>query len=144
MIQIKFKKLCDGARTPTRAHESDAGFDFYACDDGVIRFGGTVCTLVYGTGIAVEIPKGYFGAMFPRSSIRDKGLILCNSVGVIDSGYRGEIIFTFNQTGGSKGYSAGDKIGQLVILPLPQVELVEVDELSASDRGEKGLGSTGR
>jgi len=143
MIQIKFKKLCDGARTPTRAHKSDAGFDFYASDDGM--WGGVATpTIVYGTGISVEIPHGYFGAMFSRSSIRDKGLMLCNSVGVIDSGYRGEIIFTFYHYPGFSIYKKGDKIGQLVILPLPQVDLVEVDELSASDRGEKGLGSTGR
>jgi len=144
MIQIKFKKLTSTAKTPTRAHESDAGFDFYASDDGALRFSDSACCIVYGTGIAVEIPPGYFGAMFPRSSIRDIGLGLCNSVGVIDSGYRGEIMFSFNQLSGTQGYSAGDKIGQLVILPLPQVGLVEVDELSTSDRGDKGLGSTGR
>ena len=144
MIQIKFKKLTSAAKSPTRAHESDAGFDFYASDDYSIRVGGeSVYSVVYPTGIAVEIPPGYFGAMFPRSSIRDIGLSLCNSVGVIDSGYRGEIMFSFYEVGFKK-YQAGDKIGQLVILPLPQVELVEVDELSASDRGEKGLGSTGR
>lgn len=141
MIQIKFKKLTSTAKTPTRAHESDAGFDFYA--DGPALFNGA--WPVNHTGIAVEIPPGYFGAMFSRSSIRDTGLSLCNSVGVIDSGYRGEIVFSFYGFAGVRRlYESGDKIGQLVILPLPKVELVEVDELSRSDRGAKGLGSTGR
>jgi len=142
MIQIKFKKLTSTAKTPTRAHESDAGFDFYSCTGPLNHNKPGV--VVHKTGIAVEIPHNYFGAMFPRSSIRDTGLSLCNSVGVIDSGYRGEVVFSFYREAGTGGYSAGDKIGQLVILPLPQVELVEVDELSTSDRGEKGLGSTGR
>lgn len=142
MIQIKFKKLTSTAKTPTRAHESDAGFDFYADTDMLMR---GPCACVYHTGIAVEIPKGYFGAMFPRSSIRDRGFHLCNSVGVIDSGYRGEILFSFYRAQGLlSAYKQGDKIGQLVILPLPQVELVEVSDLSESDRGTKGLGSTGR
>ena len=140
MIQIKFNKLTSTAKTPTRAHESVAGFDFYA--DGPALFNGA--WPVNHTGIAVEIPPGYFGAMFPRSSIRDTGLSLCNSVGVIDSGYRGEIVFSFYRENGIGCYLHGDKIGQLVILPLPKVELVEVDELSDSDRGAKGLGSTGR
>lgn len=147
MIQIKFKKLTATAKTPTRAHESDAGFDFYA-DEGPLFRGleqdGDPLSIVYKTGIAVEIPPGYFGAMFARSSIRDTGLSLCNSVGVIDSGYRGEIVFSFYRENGIGCYLHGDKIGQLVILPLPKVELVEVDDLSDSDRGAKGLGSTGR
>ena len=98
------------------------------------------------TGIAVEIPPGYFGAIFPRSSIRNTPLILSNCVGVIDSGYRGEIVFSFRWVNTADGaqYKPGDRIGQLVILPLPEVEFEEVLVLSNSQRGTGGFGSTGK
>jgi dUTP pyrophosphatase len=102
--------------------------------------------VTYGTGIAVEIPEGYVGLIFPRSSIRKYQLQLSNSVGVIDSGYRGEIQFTFNKTGGvpSKKYEVGDRVGQLIIMPFPPVTPVESDSLSDSERGDGGFGSTGK
>jgi dUTP pyrophosphatase len=99
----------------------------------------------YLTGIAIEIPEGYVGLMFPRSSISKTKQILSNHVGVIDSGFRGEIRFRFKKLAWDNGdlYDVGDKIGQLVIMPIPAIELVEVDELSDSERGEGGFGSTG-
>lgn len=137
-MEIKLKRINDKAIIPTKAHATDAGFDLYATschyDNGVV---------VYGTGIAVEIPQGYVGLVFPRSSIVNTNLTLSNSVGVIDSGYRGEIMAKFRK-GGSTTYKVGDRIAQLIIIPYPEVELEEVDELSESDRGVGGYGSTGR
>ena len=101
--------------------------------------------VTYGTGIAVEIPEGYVGLVFPRSSVYRHQLALSNCVGVIDSGYRGEIKFMFRivQPHISR-YSLGDRIGQLLIMPLQSVELEESDDLSDSDRGNGGFGSSGR
>ena len=102
--------------------------------------------IVYGTGLAVEIPEGMVGLVFPRSSIRDKDLVLSNSVGVIDSGYRGEIMATFNLKNPwspDDVYKVGDRIAQLVIMPVPLAHYVEVDELSETERGKEGHGSTG-
>lgn len=98
----------------------------------------------YGTDISIEIPPGYVGLIYPRSSISNTPFSLCNSVGVIDSGYRGEITFRFRQTSSlGKPYKPGDRVGQLIIVPYPKIELVEVTELSNSDRGTGGYGSTG-
>lgn len=137
-MQIKIKRLNDKATLPTKAHATDAGYDLYACsciyEDGMLNF---------GTGIAVEIPQGYVGLVFPRSSIANTHLTLSNSVGVIDSGYRGEIKAKFRK-GGTKGYNVGDRIAQLIIIPYPEIEFVEVDTLADSDRGEGGYGSSGR
>jgi dUTP pyrophosphatase len=141
VMKIKFKKLRVDAITPSYAKEGDAGLDLTATE----QISNTTFQASYGTGIAVEIPKGYVGLIFPRSSIRKYELELSNSVGVIDSGYRGEIQFTFNKTNGldSLRYKVGDKIGQLIILPYPSVELELVSELSDSERGTGGFGSTG-
>lgn len=102
--------------------------------------------MVYGTGLAVEIPEGYVGLLFPRSSISKKGLTLANSVGVIDSGYRGEIMFKFAITSDrprkNSVYEVGDRIGQLIIMPYPKIEFV-TGELTESERGVGGFGSTG-
>jgi dUTP pyrophosphatase len=94
----------------------------------------------------MEIPLGYVGLLFPRSSVRNYELALSNCVGVVDSGYRGEIQFTFNKTGGvpSKKYEVGERVGQMIILPYPEIELVELDILSSSERGEGGFGSSGK
>ena len=140
-MQVKFKKLHNNAVIPSYATAGDAGLDMVAVDlmDSIEQ-------VVYMTGIAVEIPEGHVGLLFPRSSIRKYQLSLSNSVGVIDSGYRGEIQFTFNKTSGpaSQKYKIGERIGQLVIIPYPIIEAVEVDELSDSERGEGGFGSTGK
>ena len=111
-----------------------------------IKFDGTQIT--YGTGLAIEIPEGFVGLVFPRSSIRKTDLSLSNSVGVIDSGYRGEIQATFNQKSLSKDgqilYGVGDRICQLMIIPHPHVDFIEVQELNNTERGEGGFGSTGK
>lgn len=140
-VKVRFKKLHPEAIIPSYAKPGDAGMDMTAIsimdDEGF--------QVTYGTGIAVEIPEGYVGLIFPRSSIRKYQIELTNSVGVIDSGYRGEIQFTFNKTAGvpSKRYAVGDRIGQLIIMPYPTVIPIESDTLSDTERGEGGFGSTG-
>ena len=137
-MQVKIKRLNDKAILPTKAHATDAGYDLYASschyEDGMLH---------YGTGVAVEIPVGYVGLVFPRSSIANTHLTLSNSVGVIDSGFRGEIKAKIRK-GGTRGYNVGDRIAQLIIIPYPEVTFVEVDELSDSDRGIGGYGSSGK
>lgn len=139
-LQIKFKKLNSCAVIPTRKTTGAAGFDLTAVSLKV-----TETTIKYETGIAVEIPPGYVGLAFPRSSVCKTGLSLANSVGVIDSDYRGSISFVFYKGAEFiEPYSYGDRIGQLLIVPIPAVEFVEVDELSETERGAGGYGSTGR
>ena len=141
-MKVRFKKLFDDAVAPSKAHGNDAGYDLTAYTVSEDRKRNIV---TYGTGIAVEIPDGYVGLIFPRSSVYKHQLELANCVGVIDSGYRGEIKFMFRivQPHISR-YSLGDRIGQLVIMQLPSIELEEADDLSDSDRGIGGFGSTGR
>ena len=103
--------------------------------------------VVYGTGLAVEIPDGYVGLIFPRSSNSKTDLYLTNHVGVVDSGYRGEIMFKFRPINGllnAKVFQVGDRVGQLIILPYPTIMFEETEELSDSDRGAGGFGSTGK
>ena len=140
MIEVKFKKLCAEAVMPTKAHQSDAGADLTATSK---KWDDEKQCWIYGTGIATEIPEGYVGLVFPRSSIRKYGLALANSIGVIDSGYRGEIMCSFKPTGSCPTYNVGDKIAQLIIMPYPEINYVEATELSDSERGEGGHGSTG-
>jgi dUTP pyrophosphatase len=137
-LNIKIKKVRQEAIIPTKAHTTDAGYDLYASSCHYEN--GLVC---YGTGIAVEIPEGYVGLVFPRSSIANTHLALSNSEGVIDSGYRGEIKAKFRK-GGTRGYNVGDRIAQLIIIPYPEVVFEEAEELSDSDRGTGGYGSSGR
>lgn len=140
-VRVKIKKATESAVLPTKAHKSDAGYDLYAdsiCYDDC----GNV---VYGTGVTVEIPKGYVGLVFPRSSIARTGLILSNAVGVIDSGYRGEIMAKFRRAQvPAEEYKLGERIAQLIILPYPDVEFDVVDKLSDSDRGAGSYGSSGK
>jgi len=141
-MKVPFKKLHPDAVTPTKAHPTDAGFDLVAITDGTPSEDWTY--IEYLTGIAVEIPAGHVGLIFPRSSISRVQQYLSNSVGVIDSGYRGEIRFRFRDSGYVKDrYKSGDKIGQLVIMPLPKIELEETDALTDADRGTDGFGSSG-
>lgn len=141
-MKVKIKKLHPDAVIPKYAKEGDAGLDFTAISMENSRFTNYV---EYGTGLAVEIPKGYVGLIFPRSSIYKTGFILSNSVGVIDSGYRGEIKFKFYKNDDfPEIYGKGDRIGQLVILPYPEIEFEQVKELESSERGDQGYGSTGR
>lgn len=175
-VVVKIKKLVDNAVIPFYSHEGDMGMDLVATS---MEYDVKHDYIVYHTGIAVELPKGYGMALFPRSSNRDTDAYMTNHVGIIDSGYRGEVLACFkNRTSSysiqlfnkavfainsilsrlglknlqvpfnAKGlefpYHPGDKIGQVVILPYPTVEFKEVDELSPSERGENGHGSTGK
>lgn len=147
-MRVKVKKLHPDAVVPKYAKPGDAGLDLVAINREHERTPTGRVLAVYGTGLAVEIPPGYVGLIFPRSSIAKTDLALTNSVGVIDSGYRGEIKFKFAlNTDDSKldfaTYKVGDRIGQLVIMPYPQIELVEAEELSDSERGTGGFGSSG-
>ena len=138
-VKIKFKKLNERAEIPFYAKDGDAGMDLIATT--LVRTGKFS---EYGTDLAVEIPRGYVGLLFPRSSISNTDHFLRNSVGVIDSGYRGEIKLRMSIPAlGEKEYIMGDKVGQLIIMKLPWVEVEEADELSDTDRGEGGFGSTG-
>lgn len=139
-MKIKIKKLHKDAVIPVYAKDGDAGLDLVATS--VISFDKEQVT--YGTGIAIEIPEGHVGLIFPRSSIRKYEQYLSNSVGVIDSGYRGEIQATFNSRYyADVKYKVGDKIAQLLIMPYPSIEFEETNELSSTERGDGGFGSTG-
>ena len=141
-MKVKIKKVHTDAVKPKYAKESDAGMDLVATS--IIE--NTSFQITYGLGIAMEIPDGMVGLVFPRSSIRNTELILSNSVGVIDAGYRGELQATFNKLNGldSIAYNVGDRIAQIIIVPHPIVQIVEADELSESKRGIGGFGSTGK
>lgn len=140
-MNIKFKKLNRDAVTPSYAKEGDAGLDLTAISSTLNT---TERYFEYSTGLAVEIPNGYVGLIFPRSSISNKDLYLTNAVGVIDSGYRGEIKFRFKSSHihAANIYKPGDRIGQLLIIPYPHINIEIVDDLSFSDRGSKGFGSS--
>lgn len=142
-MKVKIKVLNENARVPKYAKPGDAGMDLVATSH---YYDGEIDCEVYGTGLAVEIPEGYVGLLFPRSSNRKTDCYLTNSVGVIDSGYRGEIMVSFKNrnTGGKRPYKVGDRVAQLIIMPYPQVEFELVDELSETERGEGGHGSTGK
>lgn len=140
-MNIKIKKLHENAVIPKYSKPGDAGMDLTAVEVKRDTYG----NLSYSTGLSVEIPEGYVGLLFPRSSISKTDLRLANSVGVIDSGYRGEIILKFilDESHYSTAYNEGDRVGQLIILPYPTVIFEEVDELPDSDRGSGGFGSSG-
>lgn len=144
-MKVKIKRLSDKAVIPTYSKEGDAGLDLVATSKEYDKDG----NVVYGTSLAFEIPKGHVGLLFPRSSNAKKDLLLSNSVGVLDSGYRGEVMFKFKSTlwqgsyGFGNSYNIGDRIGQLIIIPYPTIEFEEVEELSESERGNGGYGSTG-
>ena len=175
-IKVNIKKLHKDAVIPSYAHSTDCGLDLTAVSKTYDEYG----NVVYGFGLAFEIPEGYAGFIFPRSSNHKSGLLLTNSVGVIDSGYRGEVTAKFasrftmsrprkfidklkmlfetkksfkatnyNEINTSNcfeniNYNVGDRVAQMVILPYPKVEFNEVDELSKTERGKGGYGSTGK
>jgi dUTP pyrophosphatase len=143
-LKVNIKKLHQNAVIPSYSKDGDAGMDLVSTE----IISETTEQVTYGTGIALEIPKGYVGLVFPRSSVRKYDLSLTNCVGVIDSGYRGEIQTTFKKTNWLKGdssdkYVVGDRIAQIMIIPYPKVVFNEVNDLSSTDRGEGGFGSTG-
>ena len=140
-MKILFKKLVQEAQKPKFGKPGDAGADLVATSIDFSRD-----QIIYGTGLAVEIPEGMVGLVFPRSSVRNYDLSMANSVGVIDSGYRGEIMVTFNVLNlhtVENSYQVGDRIAQLIIIPVPLAKYVEVEELSETQRGQQGHGSTG-
>jgi dUTP pyrophosphatase len=172
-MKVRIKKLHENAVIPSYSKKGDAGMDLTAVEKYYDVHG----CVVYRTGIAIEIPEGYVGMVFPRSSICKQDLTLINSVGIIDSGYRGEIIMKFkpalmfvsdeeglisdeNDTFmcadgveipwddripiSALDYEVGDRIAQLIIMPYPHIEFEEVEELTETERGDGGYGSTGR
>lgn len=158
-MNVKIKKLHPDAIIPKYAKPGDAALDLVAINDPEVDE--VTGNTTFKTGLAIEIPEGYVGLIFPRSSMSNTGMTLANSVGVIDSGYRGEISLKFNLSGAaavlnmanalfhSKNslpplYKKGDRVGQLIIIPYPQIQFEEVEELSNTERGEGGFGSTGK
>ena len=174
-MEVKIKKLCETAVIPSYAKPGDAGMDLVATSRIFDKYG----NVEYGTGLAMEIPEGYVGLIFARSSIFKQDLSLSNAVGVIDSGYRGEVKFKFKPTlsymdfgttedihgigkesdtfdyVGIAGdiqkdsieasiYEVGNRVGQIIILPYPHIDFEEVDNLSNTERGTGGYGSTGK
>lgn len=141
-MKVKFRKLVSHAFEPSYAKPGDAGMDLRAIgkhrnpEHGFVEF---------DTGLAFEIPEGHVGLVFPRSSISKTPHTLANSVGVVDSGYRGEVKvrMRYQEDNEHLEYQPGDRVAQLVILPYPQVDLEEVKELSSTDRGNGGFGSSG-
>jgi dUTP pyrophosphatase len=140
-MKVRFKKLSERAVTPQYAKPGDAGMDLVATS--LVK---NEVFYEYETDIVVEIPEGYVGLLFPRSSISKTKQILANSIGVVDSGYRGSLRFRFKKLDWDNGevYGVGDKIGQLVIIPYPTIELEEVSELSETHRGDGSFGSSGK
>ncbi len=147
-MEVKIKRLVEDAVIPVYAHATDAGLDLVATS---YEYKDDIRCHVYGTGLAFEIPEGYVGLLFPRSSNRKTDAYLTNHVGVIDSGYRGEVMFSFKNRDRddisipqlTKPYNIGDRIGQLIIISYPKIKLLETDKLSETERGTNGHGSTG-
>lgn len=138
---MKFKREHKDAIVPKRAFPTDAGLDLTAVSmeyhTGYVE---------YDTGIAVEIPKGFMGFLCARSSVTSKDLVLKNAVGIIDETYRGTLKFRYWRTNGvrSNVYHVGERVGQLIVVPIASLELEEVSELSDTTRGNGGYGSTGK
>ena len=156
-MKVKIKKLDPKAVLPKYAKPGDAGMDLTAVSASFDDYG----NIVYHTGLAFEIPEGYVGLLFPRSSNCKKHLVLTNSVGVLDSGYRGEVTFRYrphtqevcvtsdigfdtDHSDDCDVYQVGDRIGQIIILPFPYIEFEEAEDLSETERGTGGYGSSGK
>ena len=144
MIEVAFRRLRDDAVLPSRAYPGDAGLDLAACQR--VELGPGERALV-PTGLAVAIPEGYAGFVQPRSGLASEhGISMVNSPGLIDSGYRGELRVILLNTDRAATFvvEPGMRIAQLVVLPVPEVELVELDALPESERGTSGFGSSRR
>ena len=142
MISVAIQRLHADAVVPTRAYAGDAGLDLAACERVELAPGSRATV---GTGLAVAIPDGHAGFVQPRSGLAAKhGISIVNSPGLIDSGYRGELRVTLLNTDPDEAFTveSGMRIAQLVILALPELELVELDELPESERGVRGFGSS--
>lgn len=163
-MKLKIKRLNKEAVLPSYAHQGDAGLDLTATSRVFDKFG----NVSYGTGLAISVPEGHVGLLFPRSSNCKKDLLLSNAVGVLDSSYTGEVFFKYKPSAVFSGklgsdslfaetvelpikenwmttqiYEIGDRIGQLIIIPYPTMEIEEVEKLSITERGTGGWGSTG-
>ena len=149
-MKVRIKKLAENAVIPTYATDGSAGMDLTATSMQIDKDD----NVVYGTSLAFEIPKGFVGLLFPRSSNAKKALVLSNSVGVIDSDYRGEVTLKFKPFLSSfegityhnpaKYYEVGDRVGQIIIMPYPAIEFEEAEELTETQRGDGGYGSSGK
>jgi dUTP pyrophosphatase len=142
LIELEVMRLRDEAVVPDRAYAGDAGLDLATCERLELPPGRRV---VASTGLAVAIPEGYAGFVQPRSGLAARsGIAVVNSPGLIDSGYRGEIRVVLLNTDGERTFVAepGDRIAQLVVVPVPELTVREVDELPASERGVRGFGSS--
>jgi dUTP pyrophosphatase len=142
VITLPIRRVRSGAVLPSRAYEADAGIDLAACERVELGPGERA---VVPTGLAVAIPEGFAGFVQPRSGLAARhGISVVNSPGLIDSGYRGEIQVVLLNTDRERPFAAepGERIAQLVVLPLPEIELLEVDELPESERGARGFGSS--
>ena len=146
MLELQVKKLRPEARLPTRGSAQAAGYDLYACVEGGSLTVPPHATVSVSTGLCIAIPDGYFGAVFARSGLAAReGLRPANCVGVCDSDYRGEyLVMLHNDTDRPRTIAHGDRIAQLVVLPYLPVVFREVAELSETERGAGGFGSTGR
>ncbi len=144
-MKIKFKKLREGAVTPTRGSAYAAGYDLYACLDNTVTIAPGETAMI-STGLSVAVPEGYFGAVFARSGLASKqGLRPANCVGVCDSDYRGEYtVALHNDSALPREITNGNRIAQLVVMPFLEVEFEEAEELSETERGASGFGSTGK
>lgn len=142
MIELPIQRLHDDAVLPTQAYAGDAGLDLAAAEHVVLEPGARATV---GTGLAVAIPEGYAGYVQPRSGLASRhGITIVNTPGLVDSGYRGELRVVLLNTDRTEPFTVepGMRIAQLVVLPVPGVEVVEVEELPASERGVRGFGSS--
>ena len=142
MEKVKIKRLHKDSIIPSYSRKGDAGLDLVATS----KFYDDFDNVCYGTGLAIEIPEGHVGLLFPRSSISKTDLTLRNSVGIVDSNFRGEITLKFNNIlmSSCEPYNVKERIGQLIIMPYPTIEFEEVEELSTTERGAQGFGSSGK
>jgi dUTP pyrophosphatase len=143
-LEVRFQRLTEAARVPSRAHDGDAGLDLYAVEAVSLEPRERASV---GTGVSVEIPPGHGGLVLPRSGLAARhGIALVNAPGLIDSGYRGEIRVLLLNTDSSESFTieTGDRIAQLLVVPLAAAEPVEAQSLSQSTRGDGGFGSSGR
>ena len=144
-MDVKIKKLNPNAHIPTAGSDKAAGYDLYACIEEAIEIQPQKMAKI-GTGIAITPPEGYFGAIFARSGLSTKrGLRPANCVGACDEDYTGEyIVVLYNDSNTIQTVEPGERIAQLVFLPYISVNMIEVDELEETERGNGGFGSTGK
>lgn len=140
-MNLKIKKLDEAAVIPQRMSAGAAAMDLTATS---MNYDENNHCWVYGTGLAMEIPRNHVGILSSRSSVYKTGMVLNNAIGVIDSDFRGEVKLIFKGVGLHNPYKVGDRIGQIMILELPSVNIQIVDQLSNTERGEGGFGSTNK